>query len=137
MPLLMLVVTCLVFVDVGTFSFWSYIASSLPSLVWWSILMIWLELLLPKRRGECVITLCCLAQLSFGLLIGSVVLFLLLLLRIWVPGLILLVYRLSGSLSQVLCIGRLLELTWVLEEVSFVELFTLCEVWAGERLVLE
>ena len=61
MLFLMLVVTSLEFAGVGILFLWSYIAaSSLPSLVWWSIMVILLELhpdpivcsagALPKRR---------------------------------------------------------------------------------------
>ena len=124
--LLMHVVTCLVSVGVGILLFWSCIVSLLPSPVLWSIMIIvrvlplslsyGLLVLFPRGVGWfmlCVTTLCCLAQLVFRPLIGSV----------FLP---------SAITAEDVGACLILLVSWL-----SVEMLLLCELWAGERLVLE
>ena len=120
--------------------FQTCIVSLLLFLVLWFIMSIVRVLLPTLSFGWFMLgatTLCCLAQLKFGLLIGSVFLLLLLLLRMSVLGpthFVILVKWVTfpGTLRWPAAVADL-----GLGGVSHVETLLLFELWAGERLVLE
>ena len=108
----MLVVICLGSVGVGTLFFLIFIDFSLPSLELWSIMMVWMVLLLILLCGLLVLFIrgvgCsmrfgtvhfCLGLLVFGTRNGFRFQLLISVLRILLFDLILLVFWLSGSLS--------------------------------------
>ena len=133
----------------GILLLWICIASLMPSLGQWSIMMMARVLLLtlssgllvlsPKGEGWfllCVIMQCCLDLRPFGLLSGSIFLLLLLLLRMMELGHALLASWSSGWLSWAPRIGRLIGADLGFGGASYVVMLILCKLWAGERLVL-
>ena len=146
----MLVVIWLQFVVAGTLFFLTFIGSSLPFLVLWSIMMVGMVLLLILWSGLLVLVLkgvdwfmlfgtglFCLGRMVFGIRNGLMFLQLLSVLMMLLIGLILLVFWLSGF-------PFLGSLHWPVDGLDLgvggiphEELLILYELWAGERLSLE
>ena len=137
---LMLVVTCLGSVVVGTLLFLIFIGFSLPLLGLLLIMMIGMVLLLIPWYGLQVLVprgvvlsmlfgigRFCLGRLVFGIRSGLLCLHLPSVLTTLLIGPTLLVFWLNGLPFLVLCIGG----------ISYIELLILYELWAGERLSLE
>ena len=98
--------------------------------------LVWSAGALPKSVGlvgRCVVMPCCLVLHLFGHRTGSIFFLLQLLLGMWERGRTLLVFWSNGLPFYVPGAGADLGVGGV----SYVEMLNLCELWAGERLVLE